>query len=249
MILDHRERARADRGARHRQADEAGARRHRRRPRATSSSTAAPPTRCTARRSRSSTATPSTSLREPLGVTGHIIPWNYPAQMFGRTLGAALAMGNAVGAQAGRRRLPSPLRLAELAAEAGFPRRRAQHRHRPAARKPARRSPRIPASTSSPSPARPRSARWSSRRRRATTSRCTLELGGKSPQIVFADADLDAALPVIVNAIVQNAGQTCSAGSRAAGRAQRLRRFVGASPTLRQRCASARRTWTSTAAR
>ena len=42
----------------------------------------------------------------------------------------------------------------------------------------------------------------------------TLELGGKSPQIVFADADLDAALPVIVNAIVQNAGQTCSAGSR-----------------------------------
>src|SRR5690606_6918683 len=43
---------------------------------------------------------------------------------------------------------------------------------------------------------------------------CTLELGGKSPQIVFADADLDAALPVLVNAVVQHAGQTCSAGSR-----------------------------------
>ncbi|MEP6657165.1 MAG: aldehyde dehydrogenase family protein, partial [Betaproteobacteria bacterium] len=42
----------------------------------------------------------------------------------------------------------------------------------------------------------------------------TLELGGKGPQIVFADADLEAALPVVVNAIVQNAGQTCSAGSR-----------------------------------
>jgi aldehyde dehydrogenase (NAD+) len=42
----------------------------------------------------------------------------------------------------------------------------------------------------------------------------TLELGGKGAQIVFADADLDAALPTIVNAIVQNAGQTCSAGSR-----------------------------------
>jgi aldehyde dehydrogenase (NAD+) len=42
----------------------------------------------------------------------------------------------------------------------------------------------------------------------------TLELGGKSPQIVFADADLDAALPVLVSAIIQNAGQTCSAGSR-----------------------------------
>ena len=42
----------------------------------------------------------------------------------------------------------------------------------------------------------------------------TLELGGKSPQIVFADADMSAMLPVVVNAIVQNAGQTCSAGSR-----------------------------------
>jgi aldehyde dehydrogenase (NAD+) len=42
----------------------------------------------------------------------------------------------------------------------------------------------------------------------------TLELGGKSPQIVFADADLDQAIPVIVSAIIQNAGQTCSAGSR-----------------------------------
>jgi aldehyde dehydrogenase (NAD+) len=42
----------------------------------------------------------------------------------------------------------------------------------------------------------------------------TLELGGKSPQIVFADADIEAALPALVNAIVQNAGQTCSAGSR-----------------------------------
>jgi aldehyde dehydrogenase (NAD+) len=43
---------------------------------------------------------------------------------------------------------------------------------------------------------------------------CTLELGGKSPQVVFDDADLDAAIPVIVKAIVQNSGQTCSAGSR-----------------------------------
>src|SRR5690606_33793834 len=42
----------------------------------------------------------------------------------------------------------------------------------------------------------------------------TLELGGKSPQIVFSDADIDAAVPVLLNAIIQNAGQTCSAGSR-----------------------------------
>ncbi len=41
-----------------------------------------------------------------------------------------------------------------------------------------------------------------------------MELGGKSPQLVFADADIEAALPFIANAIIQNAGQTCSAGSR-----------------------------------
>ena len=42
----------------------------------------------------------------------------------------------------------------------------------------------------------------------------TLELGGKSPNVVFADADIEGAVPVIVNSIIQNAGQTCSAGSR-----------------------------------
>jgi aldehyde dehydrogenase (NAD+) len=44
--------------------------------------------------------------------------------------------------------------------------------------------------------------------------KCTLELGGKSPQIVFADADLERATPIIIRAILQNAGQTCTAGSR-----------------------------------
>src|SRR5690606_9885566 len=42
----------------------------------------------------------------------------------------------------------------------------------------------------------------------------TKELGGKSPQVVFADADIEKAIPVLVNAIIQNGGQTCSAGSR-----------------------------------
>ena len=66
----------------------------------------------------------------------------------------------------------------------------------------------------------------------------TMELGGKSPQIVFADADLDAAMPVLVNAIIQNGGQTCSAGSRvlvqrevyekvATALAERFSRLVG----------------------
>jgi aldehyde dehydrogenase (NAD+) len=56
----------------------------------------------------------------------------------------------------------------------------------------------------------------------------TLELGGKSPQIVFADANLDEAVPVIVNAIVQNAGQTCSAGSRLLVEASAYERVLAA---------------------
>ena len=53
---------------------------------------------------------------------------------------------------------------------------------------------------------------------------CTLELGGKSPQLVFADADLEAAIPVLRKAIIQNTGQTCSAGKPCPGGAKHLRR-------------------------
>ena len=76
----------------------------------------------------------------------------------------------------------------------------------------------------------------------------TLELGGKSPQIVFADADLDAALPFLVNAGIQNAGQTCSAASRILVERAVLRRGAcSAWPSATAACASARRwtTWTS----
>ena len=93
-------------------------------------------------------------------------------------------------------------------------RRRDQRRHRAAARRRAPRSRRIRASTSCPSPARPRSARWCSTAAALNHVPCMLELGGKSPQIVFDDADLERRVPVVVKAIVQNAGQTCSAGSR-----------------------------------
>jgi aldehyde dehydrogenase (NAD+) len=57
--------------------------------------------------------------------------------------------------------------------------------------------------------------------------KCVLELGGKSPQIVFDDADLDRALPIIVRAIVQNAGQTCTAGSRLLVQRKIYDEFVG----------------------
>jgi len=62
-----------------------------------------------------------TILREPKGVTGHIIPWNYPAQMFGRSLAPALAMGNAVVIKPAEDACLTPLRIAQLAQEVGFP--------------------------------------------------------------------------------------------------------------------------------
>jgi aldehyde dehydrogenase (NAD+) len=153
------------------------------------------------------------TLREPHGVTGHIIPWNYPAQMFGRSVGGALAMGNACVIKPAEDACLSVLRFAELALEVGFPAGTinvvtglgeeagaalAGH-------------PGIDFLSFTGSPEVGTLVQQAAARNHIGA---TLELGGKSPQILFADADLDAALPVAVNAIIQNAGQTCSAGSR-----------------------------------
>ena len=61
------------------------------------------------------------TLREPHGVTGHIIPWNYPMQIIGRSVGAALAMGNACVAKPGEDAAQTALMLGRLAGEAGLP--------------------------------------------------------------------------------------------------------------------------------
>jgi aldehyde dehydrogenase (NAD+) len=151
--------------------------------------------------------------REPHGVTGHIVPWNYPLQIFGRSIGAALAAGNASVVKPAEDACLSLLRVAELARDAGLPDGALNivtglGREAGAA---------LAASTGidhlsfTGSPATGASVAQEAAKRHCPV---TLELGGKGPQIVFADADLDAALPVLVNAIVQNAGQTCSAGSR-----------------------------------
>jgi aldehyde dehydrogenase (NAD+) len=151
--------------------------------------------------------------REPHGVTGHIIPWNYPMQIFGRSVGGALAAGNVCVVKPAEDACLSLLKVAELAAAVGFPAGALNivtgygHEVGDALA----RHPGIDhiSFTGSPSVG-------TLIQQHAAMRHCpvTLELGGKSPQIVFADADLDAALPAIVNAIVQNAGQTCSAGSR-----------------------------------
>ncbi len=151
--------------------------------------------------------------REPYGVVGNIIPWNYPMQIFGRSVGGALAAGNVCVVKPSEDACLSVLRVAQLAAEAGFPAGAISivtgygHEVGDALA----RHPGIDHISFSGSPNVGTIIQQVAAERHCPV---TLELGGKSPQIVFADADLDAAIPVIVNAIVQNAGQTCSAGSR-----------------------------------
>lgn len=151
--------------------------------------------------------------REPLGVTGHIIPWNYPMQIFGRSVGGALAAGNACVVKPAEDACLSLLRIAELASGAGLPDGALNvvtGLGREAGMALAKHAG-IDHLSFTGSPATGALVAQEAAKRHCPV---TLELGGKGPQVVFADADLDAAIPVIVNAIVQNAGQTCSAGSR-----------------------------------
>jgi aldehyde dehydrogenase (NAD+) len=151
--------------------------------------------------------------REPHGVTGHIIPWNYPMQIFGRSVGAALAAGNVCVVKPSEDAGLSLLRVARLAAEVGFPAGAINivtglgHEAGDALA----RHPGIDHISFTGSPKVGTLIQQVAAERHCPV---TLELGGKSPQILFGDADLEAALPAVVNAIVQNAGQTCSAGSR-----------------------------------
>lgn len=153
------------------------------------------------------------TLREPHGVTGHIIPWNYPMQIIGRSVGAALAMGNACVLKPAEEACLTALAFADLADQAGLP---------PGALNV------VPglgaeagASLAGHSGVDHISFTGSvgvgaliQSAAAANAVPVTLELGGKSPQLVFDDADIDAALPFLVNAGIQNAGQTCSASSR-----------------------------------
>ena len=153
------------------------------------------------------------TLREPHGVTGHIIPWNYPMQIIGRSVGAALTMGNACVLKPAEEACLTALAFAALAMQAGLP------------------AGALNVVTGLGAEAGAALASHPGIQHLSFTGSVgvgvliqtaaaqnvvpvTLELGGKSPQIVFDDADLDRALPFLVNAGVQNAGQTCSASSR-----------------------------------
>jgi aldehyde dehydrogenase (NAD+) len=152
-------------------------------------------------------------VREPLGVTAHVTPWNYPAQMFGRTLAPALAMGNAAVLKPAEEACLVCLELGQLAVDAGFP---------PGALNivtglgeeagaPLSKHPGINFLSFTGSPEVGRLVQEAAAIHHVPV---VLELGGKSPQLVFADADLEAAAITVCKAITQNSGQACSAGSR-----------------------------------
>ena len=153
------------------------------------------------------------TLREPHGVTGHIVPWNYPMQIIGRSIGAALCAGNACVLKPAEEACLTAIAFVELARRAGVP---------------AGALNLVPglgaeagAALSAHKGVHHMSFTGSVGVGKLIQSSAaqnlvpvTLELGGKSPQVVFDDADVDAALPFLVNAGIQNAGQTCSASSR-----------------------------------
>ena len=153
------------------------------------------------------------TLREPHGVTGHIVPWNYPMQIVGRSVGAALTMGNACVLKPAEEACLTVLAFARIAQECGLPAGAlnvvpglgdeagaALSSH-----------PGVQHISFTGSVATGMLIQGAAAKNAVPV---TLELGGKSPQVVFADADIDAALPFLVNAGIQNAGQTCSAASR-----------------------------------
>lgn len=153
-------------------------------------------------------------MSEPYGVVGAITPWNFPLSMAGWKLGPALAAGNAVVIKPSEMTPFSTLYLAELSVRAGLPpglvnvvmgdgatTGNAITGH-PGISKVS-----FTGSTAS-------GAAIMANVARSGVKPMTLELGGKSPQIVFADADLDLAAAAIAQSILANAGQACVAGSR-----------------------------------
>src|SRR4051812_1562266 len=150
------------------------------------------------------------TVREPWGVCGQVIPWNYPLQIAARCAAPALAAGNAVIVKPSELASLTPLRLAEFAEDAGVPRGMIQVATGGGATGAALVEHADHVTFVGSAATGAQVAAVCARR----LAPLELELGGKSPNVVFADADLDKATPAIVRALLQNAGQSCSAGSR-----------------------------------
>ena len=152
------------------------------------------------------------TLREPIGVVGQIIPWNFPLLMAAWKLGVALAAGNCVVLKPAEQTPLTALRLADLFAEAGFP---------DGVVNIVTGFPEAGAALSSHKGVDKVAFTGSTevgheivKASAGNLKRVSLELGGKSPSIVFPDANLDVAATGVAGAIFFNHGQCCCAGSR-----------------------------------
>ncbi len=155
----------------------------------------------------------SYTLRQPVGVVGQIIPWNFPLLMLAWKWGPALACGNTVVMKPAEQTPVTALRIGELALEAGFP-------------------PGVinlingfgetagdalvvhPGVDKIAFTGHVDTAKMIQRRAADTLKRATFELGGKSPNVIFADADMQQAVDGAFHAIYFHCGQCCTAGSR-----------------------------------
>ena len=166
------------------------------------------------------------TLREPLGVVGLIVPWNFPLNIASWKLGPALACGNTVVLKPAELTPLSALRLGELALEAGIPEgvvnilpgqgsvvgtRLVEH----------------PDVAKIGFTGSTEVGQEVMRGAAGTIKRVTLELGGKSANVVFADADLEKAAAAAPYAVFDNAGQDCCARSRILVEASAYDRFAG----------------------
>jgi acyl-CoA reductase-like NAD-dependent aldehyde dehydrogenase len=153
------------------------------------------------------------SLKEPVGVAGQIVPWNYPLMMATWKLAPALAAGCSVVLKPDSKTPLTALRLAELATEAGFPAGSVNVVPGPGATAGAHlvRHPGVDKIAFTGST---RTGVEIMRMASDPIKRLTLELGGKSPNLVFADANLADAIPSSVWSIYYSAGQSCEARSR-----------------------------------
>ena len=152
-------------------------------------------------------------LREPVGVCGLIVPWNYPMLMATQKVAPALAAGCTVVLKPAEQTPLTALELARIGAEAGLPPGvlNVVTGFGPEAGQPLLTDPRVDKISFTGSK---EIGKHIMRTAADQLKRVTLELGGKSPNIVFADADLSAAVPGTATGVFGNQGEVCSAGSR-----------------------------------
>jgi aldehyde dehydrogenase (NAD+) len=167
------------------------------------------------------------TVREPMGVTAHITPWNFPLAVASRGIAPALAAGNAVVHKPAEQTPLTALQLGELALDAGMPAGvlNVVPGFGPDAGAALAKHMGINHLTFTGSV---ETGMLVMQMAAENVVPVTLELGGKSPNLVFADANLEAALKAALQAIFQNAGQVCSAGSRLLVEEAIHERFVSA---------------------